>query len=428
MIKKLKNFIQSNQEKILVLLDQVVVSGGNFLLAIILIRLLGLETYGLFAMLWLGLLFVLSLHQAFITKPMMTLAIEKTESERIDYFKNLWQIQLVGFLIIGSAIIGIFQLPFSFPAWMVYVSYMVVLTSLYLLQDYLKKTFFIDKKYTTPLLMDALLYSILFIGLLLLWFTNKITLENTLGVLLLAYGVSVVTGWMTTRSPATRNSLTRNSQLATLKTHYHFSSWLLGTSILQWLSGNFFLVAAASILGTTAVGAVRMAQNLVGLCNVLFLAMENIVPAEAAQHFLKNGYNGLTGYLKTSSKQAGSFIVAILLGMSIATPWLIPLLYGSEYVDYSYVVWGYCLLYVFVFLGYPLRYYFRTLHTTKPIFIAYILGGGFSLIAAFPLVKMGGLMGFLFGLIVSQILTLVFYYFYIRVTKSTFTNVVIKPH
>jgi len=170
-----------------------------------------------------------------------------------------------------------------------------------------------------------------------------------------------------------------------------------------------------------------MAQNLVGLCNVLFLAMENIVPAEAAQHFLKNGYPGLTNYLKKSSQQMGGVIVLVLLGMSIATPWLIPLLYGGEYVEYSYVVWGYCLLYVFVFLGYPVRYYFRTVHTTKPIFIAYILGGGFSLIAAFPLIKIGGLMGLLIGLIVSQLLTLVFYSIYIifqrKVAKAQSSNI-----
>ena len=236
-------------------------------------------------------------------------------------------------------------------------------------------------------------------------------------MILSAYAISVVVGYrirvfkFCNPQPATRNSLT-------LKTHYHFSSWLLGTSVLQWLSGNFFLVAAASILGTTAVGAIRMAQNLVGLCNVLFLAMENIVPAEAAQHFLKNGTTGLRNYLKNSSQQTGGLIVLVLVAMSIATPWLIPLLYGGEYVEYSYVIWGYCLLYVFVFLGYPIRYYFRTIHTTKPIFIAYVLGGGFSLLAAFPLVKMGGLIGLLLGLIISQILTLVFYYFYMRVTNS----------
>ncbi len=427
MLKKLHHIIQSNQEKILVLLDQVIVSGGNFLLAIVLIRLLGLETYGLFAMLWLGLLFVLSLHQAFITKPMMTLAIDKIDSERSAYFISLWQIQVIGLLAIGLPIIGISQLPVVFPSWMNFIPFLVVITSCYLLQEYLKKTFFINKKYTSPLLMDALLYGIVFTGLIVLWFTNTSTLKNTLWVLLSAYGVSVVAG-CGLRVMGWHHAHTSHSTLHTLKIHYHFSSWLLGTSILQWLSGNFFLVAAASILGTTAVGAVRMAQNLVGLCNVLFLAMENLVPAEAAQHFLKNGTTGLTNYLKKSSQQLGGIVLLVLVGMAMATPWLIPMLYGNEYMAYSYVVWGYCLLYVFVFLGYPVRYYFRTVHTTKPIFIAYILGGGFSLIAAFPLVKMGGLMGLLFGLIVSQILTLVFYYFYIRFTKSTLTNVIIKPH
>jgi len=398
---------------------------GNFLLAIVLIRLLGLTTYGLYAMLWLGLLFALSLHQAFITKPMMTLAIEKTDSDRLAYFNSLWQIQLYGFLLLGGLGIGFCLLPFSYPSCILYFPFMVGITGFYLLQDFLKKTFFINKKYVLPLLIDALLYSILFIGLAILHHLEKINLENILALIVIAYGVSVIVLKFQIPNPKSQNSretelhhnpqsATRNSQLTTLKTHYHFSYWLLGTSILQWFTGNFFLVVAAGILGTTAVGAVRMAQNLVGLCTILFLAMENIVPAEAAQHFLKKGRIGLVSYLKKSSKQMGSFILVILGGMAVTTKWTIPLLYGSKYVSYSYVIWGYCLLYLFVFIGYPLRYYFRTIRITRPIFIAYVLGGIFSLLAAFPLVRVGGLTGLLFGLITSQILTLIFYFFYIR--------------
>ena len=124
----------------------------------------------------------------------------------------------------------------------------------------------------------------------------------------------------------------------------------------------------------------------------------------------------------------GGGILFFLVALSLATPWLIPLLYGSDYAAYSYVVWGYCLLYVFVFIGYPIRYYFRSLHTTKPIFIAYVVGGGFSLLAAFPIIELGGLTGLLVGLMLSQILTLVFYFFYIRVARLVFNEMIIKPH
>ena len=152
-----------------------------------------------------------------------------------------------------------------------------------------------------------------------------------------------------------------------------------------------------------------MSQNLVGLCHILFLAMENIVPAEAALHFSKKGMPSLITYLKQISVKIGGLLLFLLVTMTITAPYLIQILYGAEYAAYGFVVWGYCLLYCFVFLGYPARYYFRTVQSTKPIFLAYCLSAAFSMLAAFPLLQVWGLMGLIIGLIVSQLLTLLIY-------------------
>jgi len=66
---KLINQLKKDKNKLLVVLDQVIVSGGNFALGLVLIRTLGLADYGVYAVLWMGVLFALSLHQAFITMP-----------------------------------------------------------------------------------------------------------------------------------------------------------------------------------------------------------------------------------------------------------------------------------------------------------------------------------------------------------------------
>lgn len=66
MINKLRN------KKTLVFLDQIIVSGSNFLLGILLARNLGIEEYGQFALLWLIVLFFSSLQLSFIVSPMLT--------------------------------------------------------------------------------------------------------------------------------------------------------------------------------------------------------------------------------------------------------------------------------------------------------------------------------------------------------------------
>lgn len=362
----------------------------------------------------MGVLFALSLHQAFITKPLMTLAIGQKEEIQHNYFHVLWKMQF----FFGSSLVlllsGLTYLGTRFletPNWVKFVPLIALITFCYLLQDFIKKTFFIKKDYGKPLVIDGLNYSLLFSGLYYLHFTENASLKPILICMGMSYLVST---FLYSKRLCLKNKTAETSTYGDLlKKHYHFSNWLLGTSILQWFSGNFFLIAAASTLGTTAVGAVRMAQNLVGLCHILFLAMENIVPAEAAQLFLQKNNKILAKYLVNIGLKIGAIALLILSVMAIAAPNLIHWIYGASFVAYSYVVWGYCLLYIFVYMGYPLRYFFRTIQFTRPIFIAYCFSTFFSLTVAFPIVQYWGITGLLIGLILSQIITLLVYIYFI---------------
>jgi len=390
-INNIKAILQKDKNKILTLLDQAIVSGGNFVLALVLIRILGLETYGLFAMLWIGILFSLSMHQSFITKPLMTLASSRKDSQLGNYFHTLWKIQLWSSLILLFGILCFANIIETTSIdWLRYIPLTGGIAICYLLQDFIKKTYFLQQKIIQPLLIDSITYGLLFIDLLVLEYLGMSSLWNTLMLLLGSYAISSLLFCKPLFQKDT--TIISPSWLAIIQEHYHFSYWLLGTSLLQWFSGNFFLVAAASTLGTIAVGAVRMSQNLVGLCHVLFLAMENIVPAEAAQHFSTNGKISLIKYLKETSIKMGGLLFILLGTMTLSASFFIQILYGTDYATFSYVVWGYCLLYFIVFFGYPARYYFRTIQFTKPIFFAYCL---------------------IVGLIVSQLLTLFTYLFFL---------------
>ncbi len=430
---KITQYIQSflhlkkDLPKVLVLADQAIVSGGNFMLGLVLIRLLGLEQYGLFAMLWMGVLFALSLQQAFITKPLMTLAIGKDKGEQHNYFHTLWTIQILfgGTLVMILGGLAFICLDYNWtPNWLTYVPIITLIAFCYLLQDFIKKTFFIQKDYAKPLIMDGLNYTIIFLGLYYFHLRENTALWNTLIVIGTGYLVS--TFLYSKRLFFKDIAAVKQNYVDLLKKHYHFSNWLLGTSILQWFSGNFFLIVAASTLGTTAVGAVRMAQNIVGLCHLLFLAMENIVPAEAAQLFLQKNSQVLAQYLLKIGLKIGAIVLLILSTMTIAAPHLIHWIYGASFVSYSYVVWGYCLLYIFVFIGYPVRYFFRTIRFTKPIFVAYCFSTLFSLVIAFPVVNTWGITGLLIGLIVSQIVTLAVYAYFLW-GKLTTSRKEIRP-
>ncbi|NIP32882.1 MAG: hypothetical protein GWN62_25785, partial [Aliifodinibius sp.] len=75
------------------------------------------------------------------------------------------------------------------------------------------------------------------------------------------------------------------------------SKWLIATAVLQWLNGNLLIVSAGALLGTAAVGALKAAQNLMGVTHILFKGLDNIVPVRAAQHHRAGGTEDLMRYL-----------------------------------------------------------------------------------------------------------------------------------
>jgi len=87
-----------NFTKALVFADQAMVSGSNFILGILLVRWLGLEIYGVYALLWMGVLFALGVNHAFVTKPLLSIAPKMEKEEQRKYFSGLHVIQLISFL------------------------------------------------------------------------------------------------------------------------------------------------------------------------------------------------------------------------------------------------------------------------------------------------------------------------------------------
>ena len=59
------------------LADQAMVSGVNFLTAILLARYLGIEEFGRFALAWMVVLFIVNIQYAMIIAPMMSIDPEK---------------------------------------------------------------------------------------------------------------------------------------------------------------------------------------------------------------------------------------------------------------------------------------------------------------------------------------------------------------
>ncbi len=407
---------------ILVLFDQGLVSGTSFLTGILLTRLLGLEAYGVFVLLWMVVLFGLSVTQALITKPLQSIAPKMDKEDSDIYLSDLHAVQLL-FSMLTFIIILLALYVFSFFAFREVLDIQTIfglsmVTAAMLAYDFYRKCFFLKNDILAAVFSDTLLAILQIGGIFLLALLDSLSVSSFLLLAAFNYLLLVLFGFFKIIRPRFQKKALKN----VLQKHYAFSKWLLGTVAAQWVCGNFFIICAGSILGTAAVGAVRIAQNVIGLTHVIFLAMENIVPISAARIFKEGGPERLFAFLKRITIRIGWGVMLLLLLVALGAPYILSFLYGAENEQYSYILIGFCIIYLLVYISYPLRFALRTLEITKPIFIAYIISAVFSLFAADIFISNWGIGGVLGGLFITQLITQFVYIFSLWKTKKYYEN------
>ena len=87
--------ISNNKDYPLALCDQILVSGSNFFLGIVILRFLGAETFGLFSFLWLLVLLFNSLQLALIINPLLSISPKYTGENKLIYLSSSIILQLI---------------------------------------------------------------------------------------------------------------------------------------------------------------------------------------------------------------------------------------------------------------------------------------------------------------------------------------------
>ncbi len=395
--------------------DQALVSGTSFVLGVFLVKQLGLELYGDFTLLWLIVLFFGSLHESLIVAPMYTFMPKLELKQKHDYIKQL-SLMHISFVFVTSVLLWLFiwvygnqYLPGTLDIKVGIVLQLAVFT--FLTVQFQRKLSYASGNSFEAAKLDLIVYGGQLLALGLIGILNsKIELFQVILMLVGLQGIGVLYRWKLWFGL----KVDMPSFLEATYRHWLYSKWLLGTSILQWCSGNFFIIVAGGVLGSVAVGAIRMIQNLIGVLNVLFLAAENYTPIRASKILFDSGWKALK-----------KFILRIVVVGTIATAligcfftfygeWLLGFFFSKELMSYGNQFVGYSILYVLIYVGINLRFLLRTLEHTRPLFIAYILGAVFSLLFAKPILIQFGISGVVLGLIANQLIFQSYFFFSIN--------------
>lgn len=395
---------------VMVLFDQVLFSGANFLITIFLAKTLHPENFGLFSSIVIVTFLALSVSNAFIIQPFQV-SYSKTEAKN-QYLSFLLISQLV-LLFLISLIIAIGCLVMnSIEDIHVNVFFIILFIVGYLFQDFYRKLLLGLEKIKLVIWVDVLYILLVFIGFF--YFQNAMNLKLSLGILGIANILSAL--------PAIFFSV-KEFQFPTyssnwFKMHCKQGQWLISVAFLQWSASNFFVLLSGIYLGVQALGAFRLVQSIFGIINIILQTVENYFIPKIAKLWIQNSIQAKKYLLQLSF--TGFLLFGLLLVFLFFNSKSIIILFGgAQYENYHFVIKMMAILYVFIFLSYPIRIEVRVQVLNKIFFTGYALSFMSSIITFHYLLQHFALKGAIIGLLINQIIMIVYWYLELNRKKLT---------
>ena len=401
----MKKLFLQQKSRLMAIADQGIVSGTNFMTGLLITRVCGAETYGEYALYWMIFLFFQGLSNAFIGLPAQVISNQRINKIAYLEFNNQMGLMLMALLLpllyLGFGIYHLlFQASFGWGYWL-----FPLVIVLFLKHEMNRKYFYAKDELNKVMLIDSVTYFGFVPTFFILGQANALNL-NSIVCSMLCFAL---VGQSVFQLIKTKNPNLFAFKKLPFHTNWNYAKALITTAILQWFTGNLFLILAGSILGVGAVGIVRILQNVLGVLHVLFLTLENVLPAKAAYLFHHHGKKQVLTYFRKVLLVTGSVYVIILALVYIFGADLLDFLYGNVYRGYGSLLQLFTFVYLFVFLGTLAQIAIKSLHLNHGILKAYIISVGATLALAYPLLSFFQIKGIIIGFGLLQIITLSVY-------------------
>ncbi|QWT87080.1 hypothetical protein KBP46_04250 [Chryseobacterium sp. PCH239] len=383
---------------VLVFTDQLIFSGSNFLLTFLLVRKLSISEFGIFSSILLITYFLVGISNAFIVQPFQILSAKNFSKKSLGFafMASLVLISMFSLLVFFITLLPVPAIAFVKNN----LSALIVFISAYILQDFLRKILLTIDHIKIVLFIDTI-FIIIFP---LLGFETSLTLWKSLyiiGIVNIAASVPGI-GYLI------KNADFNLKNTSLLRYYFTEGKWLLSASVLQWLSGNFFTLAAGVYLGINALGALRLVQSFFGIINIILQTIENYYLPKTAQLYYQNK-NQEKKELLLKIRKAIALLAIIIVCFFTFSDSLIIILGGEKYHQYGFVIKLISALYIVILYSYPTRISIRILEQNKAFFIGYCISFVFSVLSFHFLLKYGQLYGAVAGLAVNQIVMIVYW-------------------
>ncbi|MBA3017838.1 MAG: hypothetical protein KKH17_06395 [Proteobacteria bacterium] len=273
----------------------------------------------------------------------------------------------------------------------------------FLTQDFIRRYFFVNERLLDVLINDFIRYGLQLF--LIFFFGLRCQLDIQLTLWIIASTALCATVFAGLQLLKTRVFIFPSFQdiLEIGRYHWDFGKWLLSQNMAYWMGTQLIIYMTGAILSVTAVGAMGAMRNLVGLTNIFFLSLQNIVPSRASLVFSNKGINALNKYLQKISIIGGSLTFLIIVVPLINSEFWVRLVYGTQYQGYGWIVKWWGVYFLIGFFHRPFSFGLQVLSNTRAIFFAFLAGSIVSITMTYPLLHWAGLTGGMLAACLVQI-------------------------
>lgn len=387
----------------LVVTDQMLLSGGNFLTLLMLGRWLAPGAFGSFALGFSVLLLAKNFHLALVTTPLMAIGGGMGPVRLQQYRSTLMRMHLlftvatVVVLIAGGLALGALRAEGTTVSML---PALVAAVAAFLWQEFARRSLLTAQRRGAALLNDAVRYGIQVPALLFCHMTGRLSVVSALYVVALGCAAGGLLGlWQDPPTARVKRSRRRAWYRETLA----FGKWLAGHYAGVWVVERWYLVGVAALLSTVEVGVIAACFALVGVSNVFYLSLENYATPVLAKLVKADGLDGFRALFLRLVGLGGLVFGVGCLAVALCGEPLLTALFGLKYTGYG---WFLAFVAAQAFVGFFARIAaigLKILRRSREVFWAYIGAAAVTVATSVPLITSFGLSGAAWGLIATQL-------------------------
>ena len=311
------------------ILDQGFFAGTNFLVLILLARWMDPEQFGAYTVSFYVFQLVGAFHTSVLTQPMLTFGVSKYSENFSQYLGILfyahWRVTIATGLMLG--LVGLIFIFFDSTLLGMTIAGMGMASPLILLLWLMRRAFYITNQPGHAATGSGLYFLFVCIGF---WVLFQIkALSPFLAFVTLGIGAVPVCFWcqktLKAFLPKKENYF---SVLRVYKSHWMYGKWMVGNSVVIWLSKDVLYIMLPFWWGLESSGALQALTTLVRPVHNLFLALSNLLHPLLGKMYYKEG---IPRFIRTTFVSLAVMVVAGLLYT------ILLLLFGQSIFDWLYV-------------------------------------------------------------------------------------------